>query len=46
MGKFVSGMDAFEGRDQNTDTMEEGDRSRIDLSQHVDHSFNAALLIG
>ena len=39
-------MDAFDARGQNTNTMEEGDRSEIFLSQHVDHGFYAALLIG
>jgi hypothetical protein len=39
-------MDAFESWGQNTNTMEEGDRSEIFPSQHVDHGFYAALLIG
>ena len=35
---FESCMDAFVVRDQNTNTMEEGDRSENDLSQYVDHA--------
>ena len=38
-------MDAFGEWEQNTDTMEEGDRSEI-VPQPVRHGFNAALLIG
>jgi|KBSMisStaDraftv2_1062788.scaffolds.fasta_scaffold2267964_1 transketolase N-terminal domain/subunit len=44
--ELLSCMDALQATYQNTNTMEEGNRSEIVLSQHVNHGFYAALLIG